>query len=68
MTLNYSIRVGTQGSYAWQERSIPIYLSVSVSIYEEEFDKVFLKTLRTYHIKLLLFDETGESSLQWIDW
>lgn len=44
----------------------PLYLAVPVTIYENEFDDVLLDTIQTHHIKLLIFDETGKRSLQWI--
>ena len=43
----------------------PLYLAVPVTIYENQFDDVMLETLQTHRIKLLIFDETGERSLQW---
>lgn len=43
----------------------PLYLAVPVTIYETRFDDVLLETIRTHHIKLLVFDETGKRSLQW---
>jgi len=44
----------------------PLYLAVPVTIYKNEFDDVMLETLQTHHIKLLVFDESGERSLEWI--
>jgi len=45
----------------------PLYLAVPVTIYDDEFDVVMKETLNEYHIKLLIFDPTGERSLQWIE-
>lgn len=46
----------------------PLYLAVPVTIYEQQFDDVMLETLKEQHIWLLIFDETGERSLQWKAW
>ena len=46
----------------------PLYLAVPDKMYEKRFDDVLLETFRTYHIKLLVFDETNERRLQWKDW
>ena len=43
----------------------PLYLAVPITIYENRFDDVLLETFRAHDIKLLLFDETNERSLQW---
>lgn len=48
--------------------STPLYLAVPVIMYENEFDPVFLETLQTYHINLLVFDALGKRNLQWIVW
>jgi len=45
-----------------------LYLAVPVTIYENKFDDVMLETLKEHHIWLLIFDETSERSLQWIEW
>jgi hypothetical protein len=46
----------------------PLYLAVPSIIYEKRFDEVMLETLKEHRIKLLIFDVTGERSLQWIEW
>ena len=43
----------------------PLYLAVPITMYESRFDDVLLETFRAHDIKLLLFDETNERSLQW---
>ena len=44
-----------------------LYLAVPSTIYEKRFDEVLRETLKEHRIKLLIFDETGERSLQWIE-